>query len=512
VYLTSAETQKVAETAEAAEIAGDEEELVRQAFEAIFRGQADDVAYSVTEAAGATWLTPDIWYKERPAVNADTARAMLTQGKKDGTHEGPIPEDDGQAIKLAEELVEMAQTAWDQHVRGPEVEILLRMAAEGEVPGEKQETPPEPPPIADDGEPLDEPPAESPPPEPQQEETDPESEGTPQDEPWEGYDGEKVSEIIGGIDAGAREYSQEEFIDLMSDVWSYESSHKGRKTILDHLEEIARKLQAGESLDEGAEGSDGSAEAPAAEEPAAEPPTPEGGDGDAPAEPAEDVEGQPDGGPEPEEQPVPEPGDGSGEPVEEAPKEEKPKRQRRKKTETPPEDQQKSEEEGDPDYEKLMEKVESDLERERIHKPKKPEEDIPDLPWDWTKMSNGELQMFHSTYSVLAYYKGYQLAREERLALHCKAAADEMHNALLVALDKYDEHGKEKKVALIEAEVESDENVVKWRRRQRKHETFAASHRNERDSVGKIVEALSRHESMRHQEWERSGKLGQRKG
>jgi hypothetical protein len=89
-------------------------------------------------------------------------------------------------------------------------------------------------------------------------------------------------------------------------------------------------------------------------------------------------------------------------------------------------------------------------------------------------------------------------------------AADDIHNAILVKLPRYDERDKEKRVALIEAEVESDENIKRWRRRQRKHETFAAAHRNERDSIGRLVDALSRHESMRHQEWERSGKLGQR--
>jgi hypothetical protein len=39
---------------------------------------------------------------------------------------------------------------------------------------------------------------------------------------------------------------------------------------------------------------------------------------------------------------------------------------------------------------------------------------------------------------------------------------------------------------------------------------FAASHKNERDSYGKIAEALSRHMTVRHEEWERSqgGKRG----
>ena len=280
----------------------------------------------------------------------------------------------------------------------------------------------------------------------------------------------------------------------MANVWAYEAAHKKRQTILNRLETIAQRLQAGEdpAQDEepkeephgdegdGGETSEASDDAPV-EEPAAEQQT----------EPEPEAESAPDAPEEPEAE------------VEAPKEEEKPKRRGRQKKQ--------DDESGDPDYEQIVKKVEEDLARERVHKPKAPEEDIPDLPWDWTRMTDKELQKFHGIYSSVAYYKGYQLAREERMALHCKAAADELHNALLVALDKYDDHGKEKKVALIEAEVESDENIKMWRRRQRKHEQFAASHRNERDSVGKLVDALSRTESMRHQEWERSVKLGRQK-
>ena len=126
---------------------------------AVLAGQADEVAYSVTEAAGVHWLTPTIWYKEKLKVNVETARAILAQGKKDGTYEAPIPEDNAKAIEEANDLVEMAQTAWDQHVRGPEVEILLRMAADGAEP---QETPKEEPPREDPVEqPADTPPDEA---------------------------------------------------------------------------------------------------------------------------------------------------------------------------------------------------------------------------------------------------------------------------------------------------------------------------------------------------------------
>lgn len=462
-------------------------------------------------------------------MNAELARALLAQGKKDGTHEGTIPEDDGQAVKLAEELVDMAQTAWDQHVRGPEVEILLKMAAEG---AEIQETPKE--------EPTKEEPKDTPPPVPEPESSD----GDAPVEPWEGYDSEKVSDIIGGINAGAKEYGIDDFTSLMGDVWAYEFNNKKRKTILDHLEAIAERVQAGKQPVEGddSEPAEGSAEDTGASGDVAEPSLAEedrGPDGDAAereddqdgpedrqedsgAESAEDGGGEaggdrqedPGAGSEGSAASESEPGgeqvvpehvaDEPGQKPEET-VEKKPRRQRRKKSEVPEEGT------GDDAYDTLIREVEEGLERDRIHKPKKPDEDVPDLPWDWTKMSDGELQKFFGIYAAVAYYKNFQMSREERLALHCKAAADELHNALLISLDKYDENGKEKKVAVVEAEVESDENVKLWRRRQRKHETFSAAHRNELNSVNKLVEALSRVETFRHQEWERSGKLNRGK-
>ena len=75
----------------------------------------------------------------------------------------------------------------------------------------------------------------------------------------------------------------------------------------------------------------------------------------------------------------------------------------------------------------------------------------------------------------------------------------------LVAAAKYDEKGKEVRVTFLEAEIEDDENVKLWRRRQRKHEAFASALRSERDSYSKLLEGFSRHESMRQDEWQRAG-------
>ena len=508
MYLTEAERGAVLETVPG--IQGDPEELVRQAFQAILHGQADEAAYGVTEAAGVQWLTRDIWFKEKLKVNAEAARAILAQGLKDKTHESPIPEDDAKAVADANELIEMAQTAWDQMLRGPEVEVILKMAADaqqnGDVPKEEPKgTPPE-------EQPPEEPKAEEPAPEPgeQPKPEEPESSGDGEDlsqiEPWENYDKEKVSDIKAGINAAVREYTDDDLLSLMANVWAYEAAHKKRDTVLKHLETVAERLRDGGEMPP--DPPDTSNDAPMNEEDDA---TSEGsGESQKTEEPPLKPEEEPPKEDEPEEPkakleevPLEKPGD-DGPPPEEEPKEEKPKRQGKR--------EEKQDDSGDDEYDKLAKQVEEDLARDRLHKPEHPDEEIPDLPWDWTKMSDKDLQRFHGIYSSVAYYKSYLLSRDERMALHCKAAADEMHNALLVALEKYDEHGKEKKVALVEAEVESDENIVKWRRRQRKHEVFAASHRNEMNSMSKLVEALSRHESMRQQEWERSGGKMGRKG
>jgi len=417
-------------------------------------------------------------------VNVEQARAILAQGKKDGTYESPVPEDDGKAISEAAALVEMAQTAWDQHVRGPEVEALLRLADEdfngnGSEPKEEpkaEEPTPEP-----DPEPDPEPePAPDPTPEP-------ESSGDEEDlrnvEPWEDYDKDKVSEIKQGIDAAIKDYSEQDLAALLGNIWLYESAHKNRETILKYLEKIAARMANGEN--------------PAGDDLPPEP---------AP-EPAEDVEPAPE--PEPEDEAVPEEGTDDTQQAENAPEVESTDPETEGTDDTAEEIKEKPREQEDADlssdYENLVQHVNDELKRDRIHIPSAPEVELPELPWDWTKMSDGDLQKFHGAYSAAAYYKAYQFAKDERMATHCKQAADELHNALLVSIQKYDENGKDKRVALLEAEIESDENVKSWRRQQRKHEIYAQSHRNERDSISKLVEALSRHATLRHDEWERAG-------
>ena len=505
LYLTPTEAQKVEEQAAKWDIDGTAEDLVAEAMQAVLFGEADEAAYSVTDAANVEWLFYGCWFRRRPNMNAELARAILAQGKKDGTHEQPIPEDDTKAIADAEELVQMATTAWNQHVRGPEVEVLLKMAASENGGGS-------PPPEEEKPEPEQK--APEPTPEPQQQERPETQEGDDlsQIEPWEGYVSDGVQAIIAGINEGLKEYEPSEFRELMGHVWAYEQEHKNRSTILDHLEKVAAKLEKMVETEAPPKEPEPEPEGPEEEPPGPEPdpveaPTPEPEvERDDTAIETEESSGEVEGKVEidaPTEEKQPEAEQPQEKPESKLEKEEDKPRRGQKKFQEVPED-------SDEDYRDLMQMISKQLEEDRVHKPSLPDEEVPELPWDWTKMSDADLQRFHGMFSAIAYYKNYVLAREERMAIACRMAADELHNTLLTKLPKYDERDKEKRIALIEAEVEDDENVKKWRRRQRKHETFAASHRNERDSIGKLVDALSRHETLRHDEWERSGKLQNR--
>lgn len=420
---------------------------------------------------------------------AEQARAILAEAKKkvpgeqEAIYEGPIPEDDAKAISEAEDLVEMAKQAWDQYVRGPAIEALLNLA--------KQEFEPQNGNGNGHAEPEPEKPEETKTPELAEplshEEIDME-----QDEPWPGYDNEGVHEVISGINAAPDDISDREDLRFfLAHVWSYESAHRARTTILNRLNIIGGRIDREEQHErEAAEREkEKNLEVFAKEEPKDEVvpvADPETIEEDSPT-PAPEV-------PETPPEPVPEPEPEIIEP-EKAVETEKP----RDTPETQESDDQ------------VIADVERQMKQEFLHIPKPPEAEIPDLPYDWTTLSAQQLQRFYGIYSAAAYYKGWQTSRDERLAQHWRDAANELHNELLRAADKYDAKGKAITLTLLEAEIESDEHVKKFRRRQRFHEARAAVHRRERDSMNRLVDSLSRLESMKDGEYNRSGQRGSRR-
>jgi hypothetical protein len=395
-----------------------------------------------------------------------TAREIIKRAKADETFDGPVPDDDATCIKEAEGLVEMAEAAWAQHIRGPEVEAILKLAA-GAQNGDEPEA----------SEADDEAPAE-----------DEAAGGVPsaltdapanlkKSEPWDGYGEYTVKDVTGGI-SYYFENDPENFLDLLKHVWAYETAHKERARILEFTLEMWKR--AGGEVDE-------SSEEDQTEEESSE----ENGTPEAEAEAEADAD---DGVP-----PDDDDAKSDSEPEARAEADEA----RVDEAESGGEDKPA----GSGAYRKLIEIVERELKNERLDGiPKPPEEEPPTLPWKWADVKNQQLQDMHMQFASFAYYKGYVRSRDERIAMHCKEAADELSNKLLVKMDKYDAKGKEIRVTILEAEIASDPNVKRWRKLQRKHEALAAQAKQEQESYGKLVEALSRLETMRHNAFERSRK------
>ena len=142
----------------------------------------------------------------------------------------------------------------------------------------------------------------------------------------------------------------------------------------------------------------------------------------------------------------------------------------------------------------------------RAHEPTEPTEKPEELPFDWTTLS--DLQLFqrqYGTHNALAYWVTHKMMVEEAIARRCRQAQHELKMELMIAVDTYDSHDKQRTMTLIEAEIENDPTYKSWRRRKDRHEHSANVHRQERDALNKLVEGLSRLETMRDNEFQRSG-------
>lgn len=380
-------------------------------------------------------------------ISPDKARAIIAQAVIAEIYEGPIPEEDDKAIEEAQKLYQLAIDAWDQLVRGPEVESILRIASDDFDGGDLPEA-------------VEEAEAET-------------------DEPWADYSLTSVADVLKAISDSYKDEDEDTKV-VLDSIFEYETANKNRSTILNQVaktnERLARKNGNEETTTESSAIQEPQEAQQEAEEQAIGQEREES-DAGAITEP-EAIE------PSEEDRPTE---------VEAAPVVEDSR---------PPVDSSV--------YHSIIQKVENELVKDRRHVPDPPEDDVPQLPWDWTKASDSEIQRLYSYYSLLAYHKSFVLLREDRVALECKRAADELANELLKAIEKYDDKGKHKTLTLLEKEVEADPHVLNWRRLQYKHDAFTASARRERDSLYKLVESLSRFETMRQQEWQRSGQSNYR--
>lgn len=464
-------------------------EDLSDALDAIVRGNATDEAYEVASRWGYYELFFGAIYRKENWMEVKTAREILKRAKKDDIIAYEVPDAESEVLEKAQEVVELAEQAWATHVRGPEVEAILKLAAadaNGGAPEDSEEG-------SDDS--GSEPEAESIP------------EGTPsafadlddklaKSEPWEGYNDLPVKEVTDGINWFA-ENEADTILDILQNVWAYESAHKERARILTftkeayvrfggelgETEEIPEAEQASEEGEDTGVDSDGD----------------DSGSDESQGEEEIEVDGSSDAGSESD-------ADDDSEPKASAKSGEGKSRQAKPDAENKSGGSDGGK--GGPSAEaKLVGLVEKELAKERLDDiPNPPKDKAPELPWNWADITDTQLHDFHMQYASLAYYKSYQRARDERIALHCKEAADQLRSQLLLNADKYDEKGKEIKITVLDAQVATDPNVKRWRKMQGKYERFAIQAKHELESLHKIVEALSRLESMRHQSWERSSK------
>lgn len=423
-----------------------------------------------------------------------TARSIIAEAKKNGIFEGPIPEDSEAAQKEAKVIVDMAKLAWEELVRGPEVVAILKLEASDEK--EIEEVPPveeNPRPeeeIADDVREAEE-----------AEETD-----LSKTEPWDDYDDDKIPAIKETIDVFVASNDQEKSELLLAHVWEYEFSNKNRQRVFAHVNSLKEILDEETSPEKD---STPEAQGEVTETSESDAPTQDSGEQLSSGDSNADV--------------VPEPEDNE-------PRQEKSittgtiiaseiaagsiisdNQIRDYSIMSQEEFEDKlskisygGETEKEPEYVELIKDVEDQLERERLHIPAPlPPGDQPEVPFDLNELTDKQLRSLHGAFGAYAYRTGYLLMKEEGKARRCKERADDLHRNFLAVIEKQDEHGKQKVIAVLEAEIESLPEVIKWRKRQRMYELQAHSLRAQRDGYLKEGEILSRQETMRHNDWER---------
>lgn len=399
-------------------------------------------------------------------MDPELARHIIKQAREHETYEGPVPEDDAKAVTDAAAIVQMAEEAWAANVKGPEVESILRLAAEGfDGTGD--------PSANGHGEPEPDQPAEA------SDNTDSRIDELSQEEPWEDYSKQPVKEIVEDLNVAAD--TDPEWEDLALHVWAYESTHKNRVRIMTALQKLAERVEGaddGEVATSAPEAAGDAEGAAASEAHAGAEGGVEGSEEDRPADPSPEPEAPAEVEPEPEQVPAPGPVVPVAAPSGES----------------------------DDEAKQIRDQVLQAFKHERLHVPPLIEAEEVELPFDLTSISDGELQRLHGAFSAYAYRIAFLYMFEDRMAHIYKSMADDFVQQLIVHADKIDpQTSKPKTMGLLEAEASSDANVKLWRKAQRKHETFAFSYKQQRDSYLKNAETLSRQESMRQQEWERSG-------
>lgn len=481
-------------------------------------------------------------------MQADLAREIIAQALEDETYEGDIPDDDDKAVEVAEGLVVMAKDAWEQNIQGPEVEAILKLAERDEN-GSKESGKKKPAAKPAAKRPAKKEPEPEPDPEPEDE---PEADSRASEEPWEGYDSDKVGEIIEGLEV----WAEDEEFDSVQHILIYEEANKNRKKIVERATELLPEdMIPGEEVS-------GEVEPEPESDPEPEPPTatePYEGyddskvseikealteylddedtddedklatlkqtfdyealnkgrtglmdfldekmdiykeqDGDDEAGATEE-EGEAEGAASSEDDSGDEEGSEGGEGDSE---EAAPAAGKRSRRSSAAKDGADSDPEGDDaEHTELLKTVHELIARERLHVPPAIESEPVELPFDLTTVGDKELQKLFSAFTAYSYRAGYLLMLEEASEHKCKEAADEIVEAYVAN----NEADKDATVTKVKAEAEQHDEVKKWRKRQRRHGILAMSLRKDRDNYDRVCERLSRIETMRQDEWQRAG-------
>lgn len=268
--------------------------------------------------------------------------------------------------------------------------------------------------------------------------------------PWEGYDGLRLTEIKVKIESG-------EVDDKLHEIYSYEEdAARPRKRVLEYVEKRKETLEKEDGQPKEEEESKGEEEVERKDEEAAPQPSDERGEGGTPEGEA-DSEGT-------------------------------------------------EHEGGGVDYEALVKDAESEVKKLILHVPPEPHSEDLDLPYDLTQLSDKALQTAYGAYNALAYRVNYKLLLEEAKLRRVKLAVKELRALYFSTRVKYDHQNHQRTMTDIHSEIDTIPIVKEWLQRENLLERNVEAYRSQRDGLYREVDMLSRLETMRHQEAERSGR------
>ena len=157
------------------------------------------------------------------------------------------------------------------------------------------------------------------------------------------------------------------------------------------------------------------------------------------------------------------------------------------------------------EYNSLVEDAEKEVKKLILHEPPEPPSEDLNLPYDLTQLTDKALQKAYGAYNALAYRVNYKLLLEEAKLKRVKQAVKELRAYLFAESVKYDHHQHQRTMTDINSHIDTIPEMKEWMQRENLLEVNVDAYRSQRDGLYREVDMLSRLETMRHQEAERSG-------